>query len=54
MSSAAAPRSLRWSEPARPIHVLGIGTGLTAAAAAIFFWSRLAHAVIYALGIRLQ
>jgi len=35
------------------VHVLGIGTGLTAAAAAMFFWSRLAHALIYTFGIPL-
>jgi len=35
------------------VHMLGIGTALTAAAAALFFWSRLAHAVIYAAGVPL-
>lgn len=35
------------------VHVLGIGTSLTAAAAALFFWSRLAHALIYTLGVPL-
>jgi uncharacterized MAPEG superfamily protein len=33
------------------VHVLGAGSPLTAAAAAAFFWSRLAHAVIYAAGV---
>jgi uncharacterized MAPEG superfamily protein len=35
------------------VHVLGIGTPLTATAAAMFFWSRFAHALIYAFGIPL-
>jgi len=35
------------------VHVLGIGTALTATAAALFFWSRLAHALIYTFGIPL-
>ena len=35
------------------VHVLGIGTGLTATAAAMFFWSRLAHALIYTFGVPL-
>ncbi len=33
------------------IHQLGVATPLTAAAAAVFFYTRVAHAVIYALGI---
>lgn len=35
------------------VHMLGLSTATTAAAAALFFWSRLAHAVIYTLGIPL-
>jgi uncharacterized MAPEG superfamily protein len=35
------------------IHILGQGTPLTATAAVLFFWSRLAHAVIYVFGIPL-
>jgi uncharacterized MAPEG superfamily protein len=35
------------------VHVLGIGTSLTATAAAMFFWSRLAHALIYTFGVPL-
>jgi uncharacterized MAPEG superfamily protein len=33
------------------VHVLGAGSPLTSAAAAAFFWSRLAHAAIYTAGI---
>jgi uncharacterized MAPEG superfamily protein len=33
------------------VHVLGLGTALTAAAAMTFFYARAAHAVIYAFGI---
>ncbi|MBI3715178.1 MAG: MAPEG family protein [Betaproteobacteria bacterium] len=33
------------------VHVLGLGSPQTAAAAAIFFYSRVAHAFIYAFGI---
>ena len=33
------------------VHVSGLGTAATAVAAALFFWSRLAHALIYAFGI---
>ena len=33
------------------VHVLGLGNAQTAAAAAIFFFARVAHAVIYAAGI---
>lgn len=35
------------------VHAFGIGTALTATAALLFFWSRVAHAVIYTLGIPL-
>lgn len=35
------------------VHVLGLGSPLTAWAAAIFFYARVAHAIIYALGIPL-
>jgi uncharacterized MAPEG superfamily protein len=35
------------------VHLLGLGTATTAAAAALFFWSRLAHALIYTLGVPL-
>lgn len=35
------------------VHVLGLGTALTAAAAMTFFYSRIAHAIIYAFGIPL-
>lgn len=35
------------------VHLLGLGTAATAAAAAVFFWSRLAHALIYAFGVPL-
>ncbi len=35
------------------VHVLGLGTALTAAAAAVHFWSRLAHVTIYTFGIPL-
>ena len=38
---------------AMSVHVLGLGTAATASAAALFFWSRLAHALIYTLGIPL-
>ncbi|MEP7157585.1 MAG: MAPEG family protein [Betaproteobacteria bacterium] len=33
------------------VHVLGLGTAQTATAAALFFFARVAHAVIYAAGI---
>ena len=33
------------------VHALGLGNAQTAAAAAIFFFARVAHAVIYAAGI---
>ncbi len=33
------------------VHVADLGTGLTAAACAVFFWARIAHAVVYAFGI---
>lgn len=35
------------------VHVLGLGSPLTACAAAIFFFARVAHAVIYTFGIPL-
>lgn len=35
------------------VHVLGLGTAGTATAAALFFWSRLAHAVVYTFGVPL-
>lgn len=38
---------------AMTVHLLGLGTAATASAAAVFFWSRLAHALIYTFGIPL-
>ncbi len=35
------------------IHILGLGNGLTAVAAIIFLFARIAHAVIYTFGIPL-
>ena len=35
------------------VHVLGLGNATTAAAASIFLWARIAHAIIYTLGIPL-
>lgn len=35
------------------VHLMGLGTGATAISAAVFFWSRLAHAVIYTFGVPL-
>ncbi len=35
------------------VHMLGAGDGLTAAAALAFFWSRVAHAIVYTLGVPL-
>lgn len=35
------------------VHVLGLNSPMTAAAAAIFFFARVAHAVIYAFGVPL-
>lgn len=35
------------------VHLLGLGTAATGTAAALFFWSRLAHALIYTFGIPL-
>jgi uncharacterized MAPEG superfamily protein len=32
-------------------HMLSIATAVTAFACALYFWSRLAHVVVYALGI---
>ena len=33
-------------------HVLGVSTAATAAAAAVFFWARIAHLVVFLAGIR--
>jgi len=33
------------------VHMLGLGAPATALACALYFWSRLAHAVIYTLGV---
>lgn len=33
------------------VHILGLGTPLTASAASVFLWSRIAHAGIYTAGI---
>jgi uncharacterized MAPEG superfamily protein len=33
------------------LDVLGISTGATVAACAVFFWARLVHLVVYTLGI---
>jgi len=33
------------------LHVLGISTASTVAACAVYFWARLAHLVVYTLGI---
>jgi uncharacterized MAPEG superfamily protein len=35
------------------VHLLGLETATTASAAALFFWSRLAHALIYTFGVPL-
>jgi len=35
------------------VHQLGLGNGATASAAALFFWSRVAHATVYTLGVPL-
>lgn len=35
------------------VHILGVGDGLTAAWSLAFFWSRVAHAVVYTLGVPL-
>lgn len=35
------------------VHMLGLGTSATATAAVLFFWSRLAHALIYTFGVPL-
>jgi uncharacterized MAPEG superfamily protein len=32
------------------VHALGIGAPMTALACALYFWSRIAHAVVYAVG----
>lgn len=33
------------------LQAMNISTGVTAAAAAVYFWARLTHAVVYAMGI---
>lgn len=33
------------------VHMLNLGTAATATAAVLFFWSRVAHAVIYTFGV---
>lgn len=33
-------------------HVLGVSTGLTAFCAAVYFWARLAHALVFLAGFR--
>lgn len=33
------------------VHVAGLGSGITATACAVFFWSRLAHYLVYAAGV---
>ena len=33
-------------------HLLGVSTGLTATAAVVFFWARLAHAVVFISGFK--
>lgn len=35
------------------VHLLGVGTAATATAAALFFWSRLGHVLIYTFGVPL-
>lgn len=35
------------------VHATGLGNAATAAAAALYFWSRLAHAAIYTFGVPL-
>ena len=35
------------------VHVFGLGTSATAMAAMLFFWSRLAHALLYTFGVPL-
>ena len=35
------------------VHALGLGAPATALACALYFWSRLAHAIIYTLGVPL-
>ena len=32
-------------------HVLGVSTGMTVLGATLFFWARVAHAVVFTLGI---
>lgn len=33
------------------VHLAGLGTATTATAAAVYFWARLAHVLVYAAGI---
>ncbi|HEX9790912.1 MAG TPA: MAPEG family protein [Kiloniellales bacterium] len=33
------------------VHIMGLGTSLTALAAAVYFFTRLVHVVVYTLGI---
>jgi uncharacterized MAPEG superfamily protein len=33
-------------------HLVGVSTPLTAGAAAVFFWARLAHAVVFIMGFK--
>lgn len=33
------------------VHIAGLGAPATALACAVFFWSRVAHALVYALGV---
>ncbi len=35
------------------VHVLGLGTPVTALACVLYFWSRVAHAVVYTIGVPL-
>lgn len=33
------------------VHVAGLGSGTTATACAVYFWARLAHYLVYTLGV---
>jgi len=33
------------------VHISGVGTALTASAAMVYFWARLAHFIVYTVGI---
>ena len=44
LSTSSAPLALT-------VHMLNLGTAATATAAVLFFWSRVAHAVIYTFGV---